>query len=78
MIPFLNQVCPVQMTDVGNDHCDAAANIAECEYDEGDCCPRKDNGCDDCLCYKPFNKTGTVTSQNIVNLHSVPSYKKGC
>ena len=57
---FLNQVCPVQMTDVGNDHCDAAANIAECDYDEGDCCPRKDNGCDDCLCYKPFNKTGTI------------------
>ena len=48
------------MTDVGNDHCDAAANIAECDYDEGDCCPRKDNGCEDCLCYKPFNKTGTI------------------
>ena len=56
------------MADVGDDHCDVDANIAECDYDEGDCCPRKDNGCDDCLCYKPFNKTGTIPSRNIVDL----------
>ena len=50
---------------VGDNYCDAEANIAECGYDLEDCCKIDSDrsACTDCLCYVPEDKKAVIKEQ---------------
>ena len=59
-----NDSCPFWHL-VGDNYCDAEANIAECGYDLEDCCKIKSDrsACTDCLCYVPEDKKVVIKEQ---------------
>ena len=52
---------------IGDSYCDDSNNIADCDFDGGDCCltPIINQYCSECWCYvNPANHTSYVSGKN--------------
>ena len=62
----------IPASKIGNGICNDEVNIADCNYDGGDCCGQVDKKyCADCICHEDMENNAAFQTRSIDDLHSM-------